>query len=307
MDEDSGVVLSDDGRRLRPVTSPLRAIDVLETLAGSERPMAPTELASRTSFSRTAAYNVLTTYEIRGLVRRDSHNRYVLGWGLFALGEQARSRSDLSDAARSLVDDLAERTGETVLLGVLDRGSLIYVEKAESRRSARMVEAPGRLPLHESVTGLVLPAHAAPTFRERYIDDAGDAASSERLLETTIAIRSDAWEDAVLSATNSSRSAAGAGAPGRHACRRQGRRPRRLRARPSLALDDGRPRPPSGWRGMSTNVPARTVDRPATVAPPSASGVRYPHQGLPATFVDVGGFVNDVATDPVSGHQEESA
>lgn len=306
MDEDSGVVLSADGRRLRPVTSPLRAIDVLETLAGSERPMAPTELASRTSFSRTAAYNVLTTYEIRGLVRRDSHNRYVLGWGLFALGERARSRSDLSDAVRPLVDDLAERTGETVLLGVLDRGSLIYVEKAESRRSVRMVEAPGRLPARVG--------HRAGAASPRRPDVSGSATLPTPETQQAPKFPRDHDRDPLGRlggcrpiGHHSSRSAAGAGAPGRHACRRQGRRPRRLRARPSLALDDGRPRPSSGWRGMSTKVSARTVDRPATVAPPSVSGVRYPHQGLPATFVDVGGFVNDVATDPVSGHQEESA
>jgi DNA-binding IclR family transcriptional regulator len=170
VEEPDDVVVSEDGRRLRPVKSLLRALDVLTTLAGSDRPLTLSEIVSRTGSSRTAAYNVISTYELRGLVRRDSQSRYELGWGLFELGEQARSRSDLSDVARPVVEDLAERTGETVLLGVLDQGSVIYVEKAESRRSIRMVEAPGRrLPLHESVTGLVLLAYAAPTLRERYL------------------------------------------------------------------------------------------------------------------------------------------
>ena len=72
--------MSDDGRRLRPVKSLLRALDVLAALAGSERPLTLSEVIARTGFSRTAASNVLTTYEIRGLVRRDSHHRYELGW-----------------------------------------------------------------------------------------------------------------------------------------------------------------------------------------------------------------------------------
>lgn len=80
--EDEGVVVSDDGRRLRPVRSLLRALDVRDALVQSERPLSVSEIAARTGFSRTAAYNVVTTYEIRGLVRRDSQNRYVLGWGL---------------------------------------------------------------------------------------------------------------------------------------------------------------------------------------------------------------------------------
>lgn len=200
MDEDDDVVVSDDGRRLRPVKSLLRALDILTALAGSDRPLTLSEIVARTGFSRTAAYNVITTYEIRGLVRRDSQNRYDLGWGLFELGEQARSRSDLSDAARPVVEDLAESTGETVLLGVLDQASVIYVEKAESRRSIRMVEAPGRrLPLHESVTGLVLLAHAAPTFRDRYLAGvgAGGGTSPQQLLETTEAIRASGFATSV--------------------------------------------------------------------------------------------------------------
>jgi DNA-binding IclR family transcriptional regulator len=90
------------------------------------------------------------------------------------------------------VEDLAESTGETILLGVLDQDSVIYIEKAESRRSVRMVEAPGqRLPLHQSATGLVLLAHSSPTFRERYLAAVGSNAdgTSQRLVETTETIR----------------------------------------------------------------------------------------------------------------------
>ena len=191
MDEDDDVVVSEDGRRVRPVKSLLRALDVLTVLGGAERPLTLSELVTRTGFSRTAAYNIVTTYEIRGLVRRDSQNRYRLGWGLLELGEQARSQSDLSDAARPVVEDLAETTGETVLLGVLDQDSVIYVEKAESRRSVRMVEAPGRrLPLHQTATGLVLLSHAPAAFQERYVAglDGADEDHRRWLTEATATI-----------------------------------------------------------------------------------------------------------------------
>ena len=192
MDEDD-VVVGEDGRRLRPVKSLMRALDVLEALGASERPLTLNELVTRTGLSRTAAYNIAATYELRGLVRRDAQNRYGLGWGLLELGEQVRSRSDLGDAARPVVEDLAEDTGETVLLGVLDQGSVIYVEKAESRRSVRMVEAPGRrLPLHETATGLVLLAFASDAFRERYtlgLDGGAGGGAAAWLSEATSAIR----------------------------------------------------------------------------------------------------------------------
>ena len=168
--DDEDVVVGEDGRRLRPVKSLMRALDVLQVLGAAAQPLSLNELVARTGLSRTAAYNVAATYEIRGLVRRDAQNRYGLGWGLLELGEQVRSSSALGDAARPVVEDLAEATGETVLLGVMDHDSVIYVEKAESRRSVRMVEAPGRrVPLHQAATGLVLLAFASDTARKRYL------------------------------------------------------------------------------------------------------------------------------------------
>ncbi|GGL98232.1 IclR family transcriptional regulator [Nakamurella endophytica] len=167
--DDDEIVYSADGRRLRPVKSLMRAVDLLELMARSERPLGVTELAAASGSSKTAAYNLVTTMEFRGLVRRDAQNRYHLGWGLFELGELVRAGSDLSEAARPLVEDLAETTGETALLGILDHDSVIYLEKAESRRSIRMVEAPGqRLPLHATTSGRVLLAFADPADRARY-------------------------------------------------------------------------------------------------------------------------------------------
>jgi DNA-binding IclR family transcriptional regulator len=200
VDEDDDVVVSEDGRRVRPVKSLLRALDVLAVLGRADRPLTLSELVTRTGFSRTAAYNIVTTYEIRGLVRRDAQHRYRLGWGLLELGEQARSHSDLSDAARPVVEELAESTGETVLLGVLDQDSVIYVEKAESRRSVRMVEAPGRrLPLHQTATGLVLLAHAPDVFRERYVAALGNAQGDPRqwLTEAATTIRERGYATSV--------------------------------------------------------------------------------------------------------------
>ena len=168
-ERDLEVVVSDDGRRLRPVKSLLRALELLDTLSRCGRPVGVSELAAMTGFSRSAAYNVVTTFELQGLVRRDAENRYLPGWALYEMGELARSGSDLAAAARPVVVDLAEATGETALVGVLDQSTVIYIEKAESRRSVRMVEAPGqRSPLHRSATGRVLLAHAAETFRHRY-------------------------------------------------------------------------------------------------------------------------------------------
>jgi DNA-binding IclR family transcriptional regulator len=168
-DDDPDVVIGDDGRRLRPVKSVMRAIDLLDALAGADRALGVTDLATMTGSSKTAAYNLVTTLEFRGLVRRDADNRYRLGWAVLEYGERVRSASDLSEAARPHIEALAEATGETTLIGVHDQDSVIFLEKAESRRSIRMVEAPGRrMPLHSTAAGLVLLAFLPLDQRRSY-------------------------------------------------------------------------------------------------------------------------------------------
>lgn len=193
------IVISDDGRRLRPVKSLMRAIDLIEALAAGGRPLGVTELAAAIGSSKTAAYNMITTLEYRGLITKDGNNRYWLGWGLFELGEMVHGASVLGDAARPHLEVLAETTGETALVGILDHGSVIYLEKAESRRSIRMVESPGqRQPLHATTAGLLLLAFAPPEYRRRYLttpssDDHPAGINAAALQSSLDAIVSDGY------------------------------------------------------------------------------------------------------------------
>ena len=148
MADDDGVVVTSDGRRIRPVKSVTRAIEVLDALGDGES-MGLTELATAIGCSKTAAYNLVTTLELRGLVRKVPDHRYALGWKLLELGEVVRWSSTFGDAAHAEVVALSESTGETAILGVLDRDTTVCVELVESSRSvplavARRVARAGR-------------------------------------------------------------------------------------------------------------------------------------------------------------------
>lgn len=169
---DDGVVVADDGRRLRPVKSVWRAIDLLDVLAADGEPMGVTELATAMRCSKTAAYNLITTLELRGLVRKDADNRYALGWRLLELGEAVRVSSTFGEGAKARVEGLAERAGETAVLAVLEHDTAFCVEMSESRRSVPISFTPGhREPIDTSAPGQVLLAHAAPGRRRRYLDE----------------------------------------------------------------------------------------------------------------------------------------
>lgn len=161
--------VSQHGRRLRPVKSLVRAIDLLDALVDAGEPLGVTDLAAATGFSKTATYNLITTLETRGLILRDGGDRYRLGWRLFELGEYVRTRSSLGEVARPHLETLADIAGETAFVAVLDGDSILCLDVAESRRSVPMDWAPGRRSrLEDIAAGQLLVAFASPRQRRRY-------------------------------------------------------------------------------------------------------------------------------------------
>lgn len=176
-DQSSGP--SQQARRLRPVKSLIRAIDLLDTLVDAGEALGVTDLATATGFSKTATYNLVTTLESRGLIRRDGGNRYGLGWRLLELGEYARMQSTLGELARPHLETLSDLAGETAFAGVLDGDSTLCLDMVESRRSVPSDWAPGRRALlEENAAGELLLAYASPRRRRRYAQSRPEGAAA---------------------------------------------------------------------------------------------------------------------------------
>jgi IclR family pca regulon transcriptional regulator len=187
---DKTIGTGQQARRLRPVKSLLRAIDLIDALVEAAHPLGVTDLASVTGFSKTATYNLVTTLETRGLIRRDGGNRYGLGWRLLELGEHVRTRSSFGEVARPHLEALAELAGETAFAGVLDGDTILCLDMAESRRSLSMDWAPGRRArVEDNAAGELLLAFGSARRRRRYAQSRPDG--PDRSLARLDAIRVD--------------------------------------------------------------------------------------------------------------------
>ncbi len=206
MSADPDIVVTEDGRRLRPVKSVSRAVELLDVLSGQGEPMGVTELATAIHCSKTATYNLITTLELRGLVRKDADNRYALGWRLLELGEMVRISSTFGAAAKARLEGLAELAGETAVLAVLDTTTVFCVEMAESRRSVPISFTPGHRAAPESkAAGQVLLAYAPVRRRRRYLEEvdadgaAGLAGVLDRVRVAGYAMVDEATEPGLIS------------------------------------------------------------------------------------------------------------
>lgn len=134
------------------------AIDVLESMADAGRPVGVTEIARRVGLSKASVHHLLATLEARRFVMRQPDTPlYKLSWALYELGSNVVRDVDLSRIARPYLDKLAVQTSESVLLGILDGDSVLYLDRGEAPAGFQMRADSGRRgPLHSTATGKIL-------------------------------------------------------------------------------------------------------------------------------------------------------
>lgn len=145
-----------------------KALDILEVLA--ECPgLGLSELSEKAKASKASTYRVLSTLESRGFAVKDSESRkYSAGVQLISLSCAIVARLDLVKAARPYMKELQQIFDETVNLGILADGQVLYVEILESAQGLRMSSQVGaRDALHSTALGkAILSAMPASEARE---------------------------------------------------------------------------------------------------------------------------------------------
>lgn len=131
------------------LNSLVRAISILEILGESDVPLSLAELSRRMQIHKSTAHRSLMVLERMALIERTSGNRFRLGMKLYELGTRAVQQVDLRSRIRPYFQRLSVQLGETVHLGVLQRATVVYLDKAEPHRHICM----------SSKTGSTNPAH----------------------------------------------------------------------------------------------------------------------------------------------------
>lgn len=133
------------------VQSLTRAFALLERMADAGGEAGITELAEVSGLPLPTVYRLLRTLVAENYVRQGPSRRYALGPRLIRLGESAGMA--LGAAAKPLLARLAEETGETANLAMLDGDEVVYIAQAPSRHTVRMFIEVGRR-VHAHCTGV---------------------------------------------------------------------------------------------------------------------------------------------------------
>jgi len=151
-----------------------RVIHILEALCASAEPLSLAQLSRSLQAPKSSLAALLRGLAEAGFVEF-AEGVYRLGPRAFGMGSallEARRRLQSSDLLRAGMRRLAERSGETVLLGVRDAegGTLTYVDSIESRNTVRFSVSVGdRRPLYCTSGGRALLAAMPETEVRAYL------------------------------------------------------------------------------------------------------------------------------------------
>jgi DNA-binding IclR family transcriptional regulator len=115
-----------------------------------QKSVAFVEVAGAVPFARTTVHRILYSLEKLGYVEKDeTKSHYRLADKFFDLTGPAIHFRRLQSVAKSVMQNLLLRFGETINLGVLDDGHVTYIEVLQSPSALRIAAIPGeRNPVH---------------------------------------------------------------------------------------------------------------------------------------------------------------
>ncbi|MFF0816856.1 IclR family transcriptional regulator [Rhodococcus sp. NPDC003318] len=127
------------------------------------------ELLRRTGLPKATLHRLLGELVALRLLDR-AGSEYHLGRQLFELGMRASVERGLIEVATPFMEDLYERTHETVHLGVPEGTEVVYVAKIGGHRQASSPSRiGGRMPLHCTAIGKALLAHTSDELRAQVL------------------------------------------------------------------------------------------------------------------------------------------
>lgn len=147
-----------------------KVLRIFDALHGSSSGLPLKEIARHTQINKSTAYRFLAHLESEGYVFRDGDGSYSIGLKLMRFGSVSTYHAILRNLGRPTLQELAQSTGETVNLAVLDGREVLYLDVIESAHTFRLASQVGmRRPLHCTALGKAILAYMTEEEQKRLL------------------------------------------------------------------------------------------------------------------------------------------
>jgi IclR family acetate operon transcriptional repressor len=172
-----------------------RALRILAIVADADG-LSLSEVAERSGLAASTAYRMLTTLANHGMVEfADPEQLWSVGVEAYRIGSAFLRGRKLVDRARSVMQGLMEKTGETANLGVAEDDCVVFVSQVETHQAIRAFFRPGtRSPFHASGIGKAILAHLSADRVELIVVKAGLQSFTDKTLSRRQALAASLTE-----------------------------------------------------------------------------------------------------------------
>lgn len=182
-------------------TSVAKAFSIIEILAScAESGISLTELSTLLYMPKSTAHRYLATLLELHLAERSDADRFRLGTKVIELAGSFLASSDIRKESEPILEEMAEKTGETVHLAVPSGPEVVYIAKVESRHTLGMFSHIGaRLPMLCTALGKSILAFSGPELVQAVLSEPpkprtpNTIASEQALREELILIRTQGF------------------------------------------------------------------------------------------------------------------
>jgi len=145
-----------------------RTVEILELVATSERDLTLNEIARMLEIPKTSAFDILETLVHMNMLYIKEHRlkTYAIGVKAYVIGNNYSKTSMLLKSSASIVKELAQKHGLSVLVAKENSGEVIYTLKQEPLQKIIATPEVGKsAPLHVTASGKAILAHAQDQMR----------------------------------------------------------------------------------------------------------------------------------------------
>jgi DNA-binding IclR family transcriptional regulator len=148
-----------------------KAIDIIEATVHPTAASTTAQLAAMLGLAKPTAHRLVGTLRELGFLQRDpGSGQLIEGNRLVALSLNVLASAARRGPRHSILDALAEKTGETANLGVMAAGQVVYVDRVETKWPLGLrFDAGSRVPIHCTALGKMFLSHMPERQRRKYL------------------------------------------------------------------------------------------------------------------------------------------
>lgn len=171
---------------VKPVQSVYHALQLFEVFRTAENKdeFGVTELSKSLGLHKNNVFRLLATLASRGYIEQNlSTENYRLGIGIFNLGQKFVNKLGILKLARPFMEKIVQEVQESVYIGILREGNVIYLDIAETQLPVRVISRVGKdVPAYCTAIGKIQLAYSS----EEEINKIYMGARLKRYTDTTV-------------------------------------------------------------------------------------------------------------------------